>query len=161
MRVGVSRCRPSRGIHFPGDHPPPGRDHLLPIHPKADEWVMNNVGVSPGHQIFNILALSTHPPFILIHHGWVKVYPYQRLKLIREWSLFTAGGAGGIPKIARTQNVPPLNNRALHFCPPPPNLCTEILPPPLSDHTYLYVVIHYDHSSVNITLKYIMKMGSH
>ena len=28
----------------------------------------------------------------------------------------------------------PLNNHELHFCPPPcrPNLCTEILPPPLS-----------------------------
>ena len=35
----------------------------------------------------------------------------------REWSLFMAGG-GGIPKIARTQNVPPLNNRALRVCPP-------------------------------------------
>ncbi len=33
-------------------------------------------------------------------------------QVLREWSLFTAGGGGGIPKIARTQNVPPLDNRA-------------------------------------------------
>ncbi len=31
VRVRVSRCRPSRGIHFPGEHPPPGTRHLLCI----------------------------------------------------------------------------------------------------------------------------------
>ncbi len=25
VRVRVSQCRPSRGIHFPGEHPPGGR----------------------------------------------------------------------------------------------------------------------------------------
>ncbi len=34
-----------------------------------------------------------------------------------EWSLFMAGGCGGIPKIARTRIMPPLNNRKLCFSP--------------------------------------------
>ncbi len=34
-------------------------------------------------------------------------------------------GGGGIPKIARTQNVPPPSIIADYvFAPPPPNLCT-------------------------------------
>ncbi len=60
------------------------------------------------------------------------------LLLVREWwSLFTAGGGGGIPKIACTQNVPPLII-ARHVSALPPNLCTEILPPPLATiHTFV------------------------
>ncbi len=92
--------------------------------------------------------------------------------------IYGRGGPGEFRKSFAIKTCPPLHNRALRFCPPPnlcteilpplnnctlrfcppPNLCTEILPP--SDHTYLYVLIHYDHSSVNIPLKYIMKMGS-
>ena len=37
---------------------------------------------------------------------------------VRERSLFTAGGGGGNPKIARTEILPPLDNRELRFCPP-------------------------------------------
>ena len=36
-------------------------DQLLPIHPQADEWGMNN-----------ILVLSIHPPFIAIHPPFIR-----------------------------------------------------------------------------------------
>ncbi len=42
----------------------------------------------------------------------VQVYTHKGVVIIY------GRGAGGIPKTARTQNVPPLNNRALCFCPP-------------------------------------------
>ncbi len=80
---------------------------------------------------------------------------------LREWSLFTAGGGGGIPKITRTQNVPPLDNRELCFCPPPPNLCTEILPPPSSTiKTYMCKDIIMTIHQLTFHAKSLMKMES-
>ncbi len=35
LRVGLSWCRPSRGIHFPGDHPPGCKEEKMPKHNTA------------------------------------------------------------------------------------------------------------------------------
>ncbi len=51
--------------------------------------------------------------------------------IVKEWSLFTAGGGGSL-KIARTQHVPPIHNHNLRFCPPPLRTCALkscIVPP--------------------------------
>ncbi len=55
----------------------------------------------------------------------------QDLYYIREWSLFTTGGAFEFWKLPALKTCP-LGNHALHFC-PPPNLCTA----PLSEHTFV------------------------
>ncbi len=58
--------------------------------------------------------------------------------LIREWSLFTAGGGDGISKIACTQNVPPSITAHHVFAPPLRTCalksCTQILPPSEAVH---------------------------
>ncbi len=48
----------------------------------------------------------------------------ERSFLIGTWG----GGAGGIPRFWRSENLPPLGIGALKTC-PPQSLCTEILPP--------------------------------
>ncbi len=48
----------------------------------------------------------------------------MQIEKIREWSLLTAVGVGGIQKIARTQNVSTLEYPDYVFT-FPPNLCTE------------------------------------
>ena len=57
-----------------------------------------------------------------------------------EWSLFMAGGCGGIPKIARTQIMPPLNNRELCFF--PLRTCALKYCSPPRNHPYLCVLRH-------------------
>ena len=61
-------------------------------------------------------------------------------------------GDGAIPKIARTQNVPPSTIANYVFTPPPPNTCTQILPPPQRIHIHMCVKTH-DHSLANISCK--------
>ena len=63
--------------------------------------------------------------------------------------------------LALKLHVPPSITTHCFFAPPPPNLCTEILPP-LIGHTYLGLCVlrHYDNPYINIPLKYIMKMES-
>ncbi len=71
-------------------------------------------------------------------------------------------GGGGIPKIARTQTLPSIDNRLLRSC-PPPTACTQILcPPPLfhrppavnNDHS-LNLLILFFYSSINLVSSWL------
>ncbi len=61
-----------------------------------------------------ILLLSCAQSVIKTHADLIGVANLAKgAVIIYEW-----GGGGANPKIARTQNVPPLDNRALKICPP-------------------------------------------
>ena len=78
---------------------------------------------------------------------WEEMYCYDgdqsnlwgRLPNLGSGHYLRQGGGGGIPKIARTKNVPPLNNRALRFCPPLRTWALKSCPPPSATiHIYMY-----------------------
>ncbi len=72
--------------------------------------------------------------------------------------IYGRGGRWNSENRSHSQGDPP--SMTVHYVFAPLLNCAAKSCPLLSDHTYLYVLIDYDHSSVNISLKYIMKMGS-
>ncbi len=67
-------------------------------------------------------------------------------------------GGGGIPKITRTQNVPPLDNRTPHFC--PLQTCALKSCPPWRPYILLCVKT-CDYSSINISVKIYYENGKY
>ncbi len=63
-------------------------------------------------------------------------------EVLREWTLFSAGGGSGIPKIARTQNVPPSFIIIPRHVFAPLQTCALKSCPPLSEHTDMCVLRH-------------------
>ncbi len=105
--------------------------------------------------------MSEKPFFVLIGH------PKQHtpkgphgpwLVIVSKGVVIIYGrGAGGIPKIARTQNVPTLHNPALRFCPPSEPVHLNLVPPS-RDHTYICLLRHLTIQQLTHHAKDVMKM---
>ncbi len=81
----------------------------------------------------DLFDLAIGYSMVTIGVGWAGGAPAagiaSLLKVYKGVVIIYGRGGGGIPKIAHTQNVPP-SIIANYVFAPPPNLCTEIFPPP-------------------------------